>query len=122
MRFLVDECAGPTLARWFRNQKFDVVSVFDEARGIGDDEVLARAFEEDRILFTTDKDFGEMVYRSQFPHRGVVLLRLQDERAANKIEVVKRLSAIYGDQISGRFLVVTECHIRFAQSWSETDR
>ena len=122
MRFLVDECAGPTLARWLRKQQFDVFSVFDEARGLGDDEVLTQAFEENRILITTDKDFGEMVFRSQFPHRGVVLLRLQDERAANKIEVLGRLIASYGGQISGRFLVVTDSQVRFAQSWSEADR
>lgn len=122
MRYLVDECAGPTLARWLRQQGFDVFSVFEEARGIGDDEVLKRAFEENRVLITTDKDFGEKVFRSRMPHRGVELLRLQDERAANKIEVVMRLLASYGGQISGRFLVVTESHIRFAQSWSETDR
>ena len=96
--------------------------MFEEARGIGDDEVLKRAFEENRVLITTEKDFGEKVFRSRMPHRGVVLLRLQDERAANKIKDVMRLLASYGGQISGRFRVVTESHIRFAQSWSETDR
>lgn len=119
---MVDEYAGPTLARWLRQQDFDVVSVFDEARGIGGDEVLTQAFKEDRILITTNKDFGEKVFRSHFPHRGVVLLRLQDERAANKIEVVKRLLDSYGGQISGRFLVVSDRQVRFAQSWSESDR
>lgn len=122
MRYFVGECAGPTLARWLRQQGFDVFSVFEKARGIGDDEVLTRAFEENRVLITTDKDFGEKVFRSRMPHRGVVLLRLQDERAANKIKDVMRLLASYGGQISGRFRVVTESHIRFAQSWSETDR
>ena len=100
MRFLVDECAGPTLAQWLREQSFDVFSVFDEVRGMDDDDIIEKAFIENRILVTTDKDFGETSFgtkrakrwREQRPHRGVVLLRLaQDERAANKIEVVKRL-------------------------------
>jgi len=34
MRFLVDECTGPTVAEWLRNQKHEVFSVFEEARGM----------------------------------------------------------------------------------------
>ena len=33
-------------------------------------------------LITNDKDFGERICRECHPHRGVVLLRLEDERAA----------------------------------------
>jgi predicted nuclease of predicted toxin-antitoxin system len=36
MRFLVDECTGPGVARWLTQQGHDVFSVFDDARG-GDD-------------------------------------------------------------------------------------
>ena len=121
MRFLVDECARPGLARWPRVQSLDVVSVFDEARGMADDDIIEKAFIENRILITTDKDFGEKVFRAQYPHRGVVLLRLQDERAANKIEVVKRLLESYGGQLSDRYLVVTDSQVRFAQNLPESD-
>ena len=34
MRFLVDECTGPAVAEWLREQKHDVFSVYDEARGL----------------------------------------------------------------------------------------
>lgn len=36
------------------------------------------------ILITNDKDFGELIYRGKKLHRGVILLRLEDERADNK--------------------------------------
>jgi len=32
MRFLVDECTGPKVARWLREQGHEVFSVYDEAR------------------------------------------------------------------------------------------
>lgn len=32
MRFLVDECTGPAVARWLRNQQHEVFSVYEEAR------------------------------------------------------------------------------------------
>jgi predicted nuclease of predicted toxin-antitoxin system len=115
MRFLVDECTGPAIARWLRAQRHDVLSVYEKARGIDDDKVIQRAFAENRILITNDKDFGEKVYREQLPHRGVILLRLSDERPAIKIDVLERLLTGYADRIPGQFVVVTETKIRFAR-------
>lgn len=92
MRFLVDECVGPAVAAWLRSESHDVFSVYDEARGMTDEQVLAKSFAEGRILITIDKDFGERVYRDQQPHCGVILLRLADQRSAIKIEALRNLS------------------------------
>ncbi len=81
MRFLVDECTGPAVAAWLLLEGHDIFSVFDEARGIDDSTVIKQAFDENRIIITNDKDFGEKVYREKHPHCGVILLRLQDERS-----------------------------------------
>lgn len=116
MRFLVDESTGPSVARWLREQRHDVVSVFDEARGISDDEVIRRAYTENRILITNDKDFGEKVYRGRFHHRGVVSLRLENERTQNKIAVIRRLLDAYSDRLTDQFVVVTETRVRFARA------
>lgn len=66
MRFLVDECTGPAVARWLRNQQHEVFSVYEEARGTEDDVIIQKAFEENWILITNDKDFGEKVYRERY--------------------------------------------------------
>jgi len=115
MRFLVDECTGPAVARWLRQRQHDVFSVYEEARGMDDDEIIQKAFAENRILITNDKDFGEKVYRERWPHKGVILLRLEDERAANKIDVLRRLLERYADRLVGNFVVVTETKVRFAR-------
>ncbi len=91
-------------------------SVFEEARGSSDDFILRKAFDEDWILITNDKDFGEKVYRERHAHRGIVFLRLADERAANKVETLKRLLEVYADRLQGQFAVVTETQVRFAHS------
>ena len=80
-----------------------------------DDAVIAKAFSENWILITNDKDFGDKIYREQHPHKGVVLLRLRDERAANKIFALKRLIDAYAGQIENQFVVVTEKQVRFAR-------
>lgn len=116
MRFLVDECTGPAVALWLREQRHDVFSVYEEARGISDDEIIRKALAEGRVLITNDKDFGEKVYRERYLHRGIVLLRLEDERASNKINAVRRLLEHHGDQIANRFVVVTETQVRFGRT------
>lgn len=116
MRFLVDECTGPKVAEWLRNQGHEILSVFDEARGVEDDWVIHKAYDESWILITNDKDFGEKVYRERRPHRGVIFMRLEDERAANKIEVLRRLLAGHADRLADRFVVVTEVRVRFART------
>ena len=80
MRFVVDECTGPGVARWLRNQGYETVSVFDDIRGASDDEVLEKALAAEAILITNGKDFGEKIFRERKVHHGVILLRLADER------------------------------------------
>jgi predicted nuclease of predicted toxin-antitoxin system len=104
MRFLVDECTGPKVAAWLRVQGHEVFSVFDEARGVEDDTVIQKAHDENWILITNDKDFG-----------GVIFMRLEDERAANKIDVLRRLLEGYADRVEDQFIVVSETRVRFAR-------
>jgi predicted nuclease of predicted toxin-antitoxin system len=66
-------------------------------------------------LITNDKDFGEKIYRQHRPHKGVVLLRLEDERAVNKIAALGRLLKSYAGQLANQFVVVTEKQVRFAR-------
>lgn len=112
MRFLVDECTGPAVARWLRQLQHDVLSIYEEARGLDDDGILQKAVAGNRILITNDKDFGEIIFREGKPHKGVILLRLEDERVASKIKVLKRLLERYAEQLAGNFVVATEVTVR----------
>lgn len=100
MRFLVDECTGPAVARWLRSQGYEDFSVYEEARGQGDETLIRKAYEEGWILITNDKDFGEKIYREGYPHHGVILLRLADERAHVKID---RVSQKFAAESQGKF-------------------
>jgi len=115
MRFLVDECTGPKVAQWLRDQQYEVFSVYEEARGLVDSEILEKAYSENWVLVTNDRDFGEKVFREHLPHRGVMFLRLVNERADAKIDAIRRLLEKYADQIADRFVVVTESQVRFSQ-------
>lgn len=113
MRFLVDECTGPIVAKWLQSEGHEVLSVYEEARGITDEQIIQLARQENWILITNDKDFGEKVYREGFLHKGVVLLRLKDERASSKIAVLSNLLRLYSDYLLDKFTVATESQVRF---------
>ncbi|MCL5105583.1 MAG: DUF5615 family PIN-like protein [Armatimonadetes bacterium] len=115
MRFIVDECVGPVVARQLRELGHDVFSVYEQARGISDDEVIDRARTEDRILVTNDKDFGEKVYRDGKLHSGIVLLRLRDQSVVAKIAAVTGLLEFHSHRIEGAFVVITDKQVRFAR-------
>ena len=115
MRFLVDECTGPGVAAWLRKQNHEVFSVFEESRGINDEDIIQKAASENWILITNDKDFGDKVYRDGRLHRGIILLRLADESSVSKIQVISRLLENYTDRLSDSFVVVTENQVRFAR-------
>ncbi|WP_263970719.1 DUF5615 family PIN-like protein [Leptolyngbya sp. KIOST-1] len=111
----MDENTGVFVSRWLRSLGHEVFSVYEEARGIDDDKIIKKAFDENWILITSDKDFGEKVYRERYPHRGIIFLRLENERSANKVAVLQRFLENYSDRASDNFVVVTERQVRFAK-------
>ena len=115
MRFIVDECTGPAVSKWLSENGYEVFSVYEEARGAADETIIKKASEENWILITDDKDFGDKVYRDTHPHKGIILLRLEDERSASKIRILTRLLKGFTERLPNSFVVVTEKQIRFAR-------
>ena len=116
MRFLIDECTGPVVSNWLHKQGHNVFSVYEQARGADDEQVISIAINEERVLITNDKDFGEKVYKDRHPHCGIILLRLEDERSATKIEVLSHLLSQYSERLPGAFTVVSERRVKFAKT------
>jgi predicted nuclease of predicted toxin-antitoxin system len=114
MKFVVDECTGSKVAQWLRKEGHDVISIFDDARGSDDDQVLALAHNEDRVLITGDKDFGELIFREGRSHHGVILLRLTNPNPANHISALERLF-LQNQPLIDQFIVVTDAGIRVAK-------
>ena len=112
MEFLVDESAGMAVVESLRTAGHDVLAVAEAMPQADDRDIIARAAGEKRILVTNDKDFGEFVFRSGQANHGVVLLRLRDERSANRVRVLEGLLEQYADRLAGHFIVATEGRVR----------
>jgi hypothetical protein len=112
MRFLADEnFPGPVVIA-LRDAGHDVVWLRTERPGVNDSDVLTWAMQEDRILLTFDKDFGELAAKSVSTRRcGVVLVRTPMQRPA---DAGHRLAAtiMSRDDWAGHFSVIEPGRIR----------
>ena len=66
MRFLVDECTGPAVASWLQGNGYEVFSVFEEARGMNDDDIIQKAAAENWIFTERQVRFARQPLTQNF--------------------------------------------------------
>jgi predicted nuclease of predicted toxin-antitoxin system len=112
LKILVDVSAGQAIEDVLRILGHDVVSVRDRDARMADVDILAWAVADARLVVTMDKDFSELVYHAGQAHHGVLLLRLEDARIAEKQSVTREIFTLYGDQLPGKFAVYQDGRLR----------
>jgi predicted nuclease of predicted toxin-antitoxin system len=115
VQLLADESVDFGVVRALRTAGYDVLAIAELEPGIPDREVAARAFREQRILLTEDKDFGQLVYASGTSAYGVVLLRFPATLRAEMISSVTEVMRRFSDRLPAQFVVVQPGKVRFSQ-------
>lgn len=112
MKLLADENFPGLAVLALRKAGYDVLWARTGMAGIPDDEILARARAELRVVVTFDKDFGELAYRVGLPAScGVIIFRLvpsSPEFVAERAVSVLRSR----DDWQGKFAIAEETRIR----------
>lgn len=96
-RFLVDESLGEAVARILREQGWNAVFARDvELGGHSDEDVLAFAWKDDRVLLTHDRDFLDD--RRFPPHRnpGIIILPGASGAGEGLLLALRRVLSIIG--------------------------
>ena len=79
--------------------------------GSGDEEILARAHRESRVLVTLDKDFGELAIVRDQEHSGIV--RLVALSTTGQAELCVAVLDKYGNHLEAGAIVTVEArHVR----------
>lgn len=114
IRLLADENVAVATVRRLRAEGYDTAYIAELSPAADDLEVLRTAREQERVLLTFDRDFGELIFRDLAPvPPGVVYLRLVASYPEEPAEIViDLLSRIPAKQLLGRFSVVTREHLR----------
>lgn len=110
--FLTDENVDAPIVVRLRADGHDVVSVSDLAPGIDDDAVIEVANSQQRILITSDHDFGELVFRLRRTTYGIILLRLHGLPFDRKTGLVSMAIAAHATELAGSFTVIARDSIR----------
>ena len=103
MKVLLDTCGGGGARAEVSAAGHDVTWAGDWVEDPGDDQILAHAHGEGRVLVTLDKDFGELAIVQGKPHSGIV--RLVDFRARDQASVCLRVLSLHGSELLGGAIV-----------------
>jgi predicted nuclease of predicted toxin-antitoxin system len=112
MRILADENVPGIAVATLRDQGHDVSWIREESPGAEDITILAKATEEERLLVTFDKDFGELAFRRRVPSpQGIVLFRISMPSADYVARVALTALESRSDW-AGHFAVIEDDRIR----------
>ncbi len=115
MNLLADESIDRPIVVRLRQDGHAVLYVSEMDPGIADEIVLSRANAQDALLVTSDKDFGELVFRQGRIHAGVILVRLFGLSNEKKAEIVASAIRDRVDELSNAFTVISPGGIRVRQ-------
>ncbi|MBI2593106.1 DUF5615 family PIN-like protein [Candidatus Daviesbacteria bacterium] len=108
MKFLVDENLGTGVVRFLKSLNHSAEHIIGKFSGLPDTDVLNFAFKKSFIVLTTDKDFGEMVFKNKQSHCGILLFRLKDQTTENTVLALEYVLSKYGLGCEEKFIVITE--------------
>jgi predicted nuclease of predicted toxin-antitoxin system len=114
LRFLADESCDFGVVRALRAALHDVQAIVERAKRAPDDEVMALAETEGRILLTEDKDFGWLAF-VKGARAGVILVRWPGGARAILPGVVVDLIEQHAQSLGAAFTVVEPGRIRMTR-------
>jgi len=106
VKVLLDACVWGGARQVLESRGHLVEYAGDWENDPGDEEILARAHRERRVLVTLDKDFGELAVVRGIPHSGIV--RLVGFSAQNQGLICLPILDRYGSELLDGALITVE--------------
>jgi predicted nuclease of predicted toxin-antitoxin system len=112
VKFVADENIDRPIVELLRRSGYIVFYIQEMEPGITDEQVIQRANNESALLLTSDRDFGEMVFRQGRNVHGIILTRLAGLSLKGKAEILLKAIKEHEDNLYGNFTVITPNAIR----------
>ena len=107
-KFLIDENISPKTLQFLTELGFDVTTL--KSRGVTDEEVVAQAIEQERIVITLDLDFGEIFHFHKRGKVGIIVLRVAPPTIENVNTTLKRLLSSLEIEKHKKSLIIVDWH------------
>jgi predicted nuclease of predicted toxin-antitoxin system len=112
LKFVADESVDFQIVSRLREEGHEVIYIAEAQSGASDNSVLNQANVQQALLLTSDKDFGDLVFRQHRISTGILLIRLagwpQERKAAMVAEAIRK----HGVAMPHAFTVLTPTTIR----------
>lgn len=110
-----DENISFSIISSLRSADYKVLSIRADYPGYCDSEVFRIAFENNAIVLTEDRDFGEWVFSHQVKNSGVIYLRYEYSDREIIIKMLLSVLNKYSDSLYNKFTVITTDRIRIRE-------
>lgn len=115
MKLLANENFPLASVKILEDAGYNIVGIGIEYHGITDEEVISFAQEENRVILTFDRDYGELIFKTGLkPNAGVIYLRWEEFKpedpgkflvelfTSHEIDFTRKLTVISGTSIRQR--------------------
>jgi predicted nuclease of predicted toxin-antitoxin system len=93
-----------SVSLWLKENEHDAVHLNDEQ----DDHIIKKAITENRIILTTDMDFGQLLALNKSQQASVIQFRTSIFTSVNIIAKLALLFAEFRDELKGDFIITIE--------------
>ena len=112
MLLLADENFPVASFRYLTEKGYDIRHIGIELPSVEDKEVIKIAIEEDRVILTFDRDFGELVFKTGYRPEGVIYFRWNEFSPREPGEFIDQLIREDNIRLIGYFTVIDRDQIR----------
>lgn len=113
LKFLANVNVEKPIIDFLLQKGFDLKWIADIDKRMSVIQVCQIANNEQRIVVTNDKDFGEIAFFQKKTPYGIVLLWVKGQSSSEKITLLEKLLDKYADKITNHFVVITKEKFRF---------
>lgn len=118
-KIIVDMGVGKIIEKYLTQQGFQVIAISKINPQMSDADIIDLANKEDAIIITMDKDFGELVFKIHSTHKGILLLRLEDAVAEEKLSAIQNIFPEYSFGIKNNFCVYQDGKLRIRNNTND---
>jgi predicted nuclease of predicted toxin-antitoxin system len=109
MQFLLDMGISNLVGTWLQSRGFDTIHIRDNGLNrLEDVLIVEKAIVENRIILTSDMDFGQILSNKQTHSVSLVQFRVSDFTAANIIRKLELLFEEFSEQLGSAYLFTVE--------------
>jgi len=113
MRFLANENFPYPSIKILRESGYEIISIYEENRGIDDESVLKKAVDENLVILTFDSDYGKLLFHYKLtPPPAVVYFRFKSFHPADAAKILLKELDNQGLKLEGFFTVIEKEDIR----------